>query len=113
MQFDEFISRAQDAITVRKVFGEPFEKDGLTVIPAARVMGGSGGGIGQDDSGQQGEGGGFGIMARPAGAFVIRDGEITWRPAVDPSTVIAAAAAVAIVAIVAGAISRMARWQPS
>ena len=102
MQFDEFISRAQDAITVRKVFGEPFEKDGLTVIPAARVMGGTGGGTGQDESGQQGEGGGFGLVARPAGAFVIRDGEVTWRPAVDPTTVIAAGTAITIVAIVAG-----------
>jgi len=107
MQFDEFISRAQDAITVRKVYGEPFEKDGLTVIPAARVMGGSGGGIGQDEGGQQGEGGGFGLVARPAGAFVIREGEISWRPAVDPTTVIAAAAAIAIVAIVAGAWARV------
>jgi uncharacterized spore protein YtfJ len=106
MQFEEFIGRAQDAITVRKVFGEPFEKDGLTVIPAARVIGGSGGGTGQDDSGQQGEGGGFGLMARPAGAYVIRDGEITWRPAVDPATVIVAGAAVAIVAIIAGAWTR-------
>lgn len=106
MQFDEFIARAQDAMTVRKVYGEPIERDGLTVIPAARVMGGSGGGTGQDDSGQQGEGGGFGLMARPAGAFVIRDGEISWRPAVDTTAVVVAAAAVAIVAIAAGAWAR-------
>ncbi len=109
MDFQEYISRAQDAMTVRKVFGEPIERDGLTVIPAARVMGGSGGGTGQDEQGQQGEGGGFGLMARPAGAFVIRDGQITWRPAVDPNTAIIAAAAVTISVIVVSALVRMRR----
>lgn len=106
MRFDEFISSAQDAITVRKVFGEPFERDGLTFIPAARVMGGSGGGTGQDDQGQQGEGGGFGLNARPAGAFVIRDGQVRWQPAVDPNTAIVAGAAVLVVAILARAWAR-------
>lgn len=88
MTFDEIISSAKDAITVRKVFGEPYEQDGITFIPAARVMGGGGGGTGQDDEGQQGEGGGFGMNGRPAGAFVIRDGNVQWRPALDPNTVI-------------------------
>ena len=109
MEFEQFISRAQDAITVRKVYGEPLEKDGVTFIPAARVMGGSGGGTGSDEQGQQGEGGGWGIHARPAGAFVIRDGEISWRPAVDPNTVIAAVAAVLVAALAASAIRRRPR----
>ena len=103
MEFEQFISRAQEAITVRKVYGEPLEKDGVTFIPAARVMGGSGGGTGSDEQGQQGEGGGWGIHARPAGAFVIRGGEISWRPAVDPNTVIAAVAAVLVAALAAAA----------
>jgi uncharacterized spore protein YtfJ len=106
MTFDEFITQAQDSVTVRKVYGEPFEKDGLTVIPAARVMGGAGGGNGTDDQGQQGEGGGWGMNARPAGALVIRDGEITWRPAVDANTVIVAGAAVIIAALLAVSLRR-------
>jgi uncharacterized spore protein YtfJ len=81
------------------VFGEPYEKDGTTVIPAARVVGGGGGGSGQDDAGQSGDGGGFGVIARPAGAFVIRDGCVQWRPALDPNTVVLAVAAVCITAI--------------
>jgi uncharacterized spore protein YtfJ len=107
VNFDEFITNAQDALTVRKVFGEPFEKDGTTVIPAAKVMGGGGGGSGTDEEGQAGEGGGFGMHARPAGAFVIRDGEVAWRPAVDSNIVIAAATAVVISAIVSGVILRL------
>ena len=56
--------------SVKRVYGEPYEKDGLTVIPAAVVGGGAGGGAGHDDKGQEGEGGGFGVSGRPAGAYV-------------------------------------------
>jgi uncharacterized spore protein YtfJ len=100
MKIDELVGTAQDAITVRKVFGDPYEKDGLTVIPAARVAGGGGGGGGQDDEGQQGEGGGFGMRAHPAGVYVINDGAVKWQPAIDPNRVVLAAAAVVIVALV-------------
>jgi len=100
MKIDELVSTAQDAITVRKVFGDPYEKDGLTVIAAARVAGGGGGGTGQDDEGQQGEGGGFGMRAHPAGVYVIKDGAVKWQPAVDPNRLVLAAAAVMVVALV-------------
>ena len=40
MKVDELISKAKDSITVKRVYGEPYEKDGLTVIPAALVVGG-------------------------------------------------------------------------
>jgi uncharacterized spore protein YtfJ len=83
MEISEVISSARDAITVKRVYGEPLERDGVTVIPAAAVGGGGGGGTGKDPKGQEGEGGGFGVTARPAGAYVIRGGDVTWRPAVD------------------------------
>ena len=88
MKVEEVLSAAKDSITVRRVFGEPYEKDGLTVIPAAAVTGGAGGGSGQDDKGQEGGGGGFGVNGRPAGAFVIKDGQVSWRPAVDPNGIV-------------------------
>jgi uncharacterized spore protein YtfJ len=106
MKFDDMIASAKDAITVSKVFGEPFERDGVTFIPAARVMGGGGGGTGQDDGGQLGEGGGFGMNGRPAGAFVIRDGNVTWRPAVDPNTVIVGLVIVTVSVLVTRAWAR-------
>jgi uncharacterized spore protein YtfJ len=31
------IEQARDALTVKRVFGDPVERDGVTVIPAARV----------------------------------------------------------------------------
>jgi uncharacterized spore protein YtfJ len=93
---EEILAKPRDAMTVRRVFGEPYERDGVTVIPAARIMGGAGGGGGHDEQGQEGEGGGFGLMSRPAGAYVIRDGEVRWRPAFDVNRLIAVLGAVAI-----------------
>ena len=88
MKVTEVLSAAKDAITVKRVYAEPYEKDGLTVIPAAVVSGGAGGGTGHDDKGQEGEGGGLGMSGRPAGAFVIKDGQVNWRPAVDPNRIV-------------------------
>jgi len=54
------IGRAEEAFTVRRVFGEPYEKDGVTVIPAAHVQGAAGGGGGEAPAGEgSGTGTGF------------------------------------------------------
>jgi uncharacterized spore protein YtfJ len=79
------MERARDALTVRRVFGEPLERDGVTVIPAALVRGASGGGGGGDNMDNGGGGSGFMLSARPVGAYVIRDGEVRWQPAIDPT----------------------------
>ena len=89
------VEQAKDAMTVKRVFGDPFEKDGVTVIPAARVQGGAGGGGGEG----RGSGTGFGLNARPAGAFVIKGDEVEWRPAVDINKVIAGGQLVAFAAL--------------
>jgi len=96
MKVAELVTTVRDAITVSRVFAEPYEKDGVTVIAAATVAGGGGGGGGHDERGQEGEGGGFGVVARPAGAYVIKDGGVRWRPAVDVNRLIATVGAVAI-----------------
>lgn len=109
MKLDEMIAAAKDSMTVGRVFGDPYEKDGLTVIPAVRVMGGAGGGAGQDDEGQQGEGGGFGMNASPAGVYVIRNGAVQWQPAVDANRVVAAVAGVLVAAMLSRALVARAR----
>ena len=43
---------------------------------------------------------GFGLAGRPAGAWVIRDGEVTWKPAIDVTRL----AAIAALAYVAGSL---------
>jgi uncharacterized spore protein YtfJ len=99
MNVQRMIAEARDVITVKRVFGKPYEKDGITIIPAATVQEGGGGGGGEGPSGQgKGEGGGFGFSARPAGAYVISKGQVTWQPAVDVNRVVAVGGAVAIVA---------------
>lgn len=111
MKIDELLGSARDAITVKRVFGEPYEKDGVTVIPAARVMGSGGGGGGQDDKGDEGGGAGFYIHGRPVGAYVIKDGRVTWVPAVDPNRLIATAGLVLVATlIVIKKIARMAKF---
>ncbi len=108
MQVDDILAQARDTMTVRRVFGEPIERDGVTVIPVANVMGGGGGGSGEgpwppargngssatgegavDATGSDatpsgsGSGAGFGMRATPAGVYVIKDGVVHWEPAMD------------------------------
>jgi uncharacterized spore protein YtfJ len=98
VEVQDVIAQARDALTVKRVFGEPYDKDGVTIIPAARVQGTAGGGGGQDPQ-SQGSGSGFAITARPVGAFVIRDGELSWRPAVDVTRIALGGQVVAVVAL--------------
>lgn len=81
MNVDELLSGARDAMSARRVFGDPIEQDGVTVVPVAAVAGGGGGGGDAENNG----GGGFGLRARPVGAYVIKDGEVSWKPAIDAS----------------------------
>ena len=53
------------------------------------------------------EGAGFGLVARPTGAFVIRDREVSWVPAVDVTLLRLATTAVAFT--VAVSLSRIVR----
>ena len=100
MEVQEVLTQARDAMSVKRVFGEPYEKNGVTVIPAARVQGGAGGGGGEGPEGQgRGSGSGFGLAARPVGAYLIRGDEVTWRPAVDLNRIVLGAQVVAVVAL--------------
>jgi uncharacterized spore protein YtfJ len=89
MDFQEAISRAQDAFTVKRVYGEAYERDGVVVIPAAEIRGAIGGGAGEDATGGgSGGGGGFGVGARPVGAYVLEGGHVRWEPAVDVTRIV-------------------------
>jgi uncharacterized spore protein YtfJ len=82
MNLKETIDAARDSITVGRVYGEPYERNGVAVIPAAAIRGGGGGG-GNEQADRSDGGSGFGVLARPVGAYVIRGDEVSWRPAVD------------------------------
>jgi uncharacterized spore protein YtfJ len=100
MEVQELLSSARDAISVKRVYGDPYEKNGLTVIPAAAVRGGGGGGIGEREGEESGKGGGFGVMARPSGAWIIDNGNVTWKPAVDVNRIVLGGQIVALAAVV-------------
>ena len=78
---NEILEGARDAMTAERVYGEPIESMGVTVVPGAVVRGGGGGGGDEEDNG----GAGFGLVARPVGAFVIRGEAVRWVPAIDVS----------------------------
>jgi uncharacterized spore protein YtfJ len=81
---DALLQGHRDAINVRRVYGDPVEREGVTIVPAALVIGGTGGG---GDSGGDG-GAGLGLFARPVGAWEIRDGMVRWRPVFDLNRVL-------------------------
>ncbi len=99
MKVDELIAKAKDSLDVKMVYAEPYERDGVTVIAAASVAGGGGGGTGHDAKGQEGEGGGFGLTAKPAGAYILKDGKVRWEPAVDVNRVLATVGGVVVAAL--------------
>jgi uncharacterized spore protein YtfJ len=95
MEANEILEKARDTLTVRRVFGEPIERDGTLVVPVAHVRGGAGAGSGESTrpDGEAGRiggggGGGWGADARPVGVYVISNGEVSWQPVVDVNRVI-------------------------
>ena len=94
----------RDVLTVKRVFGEPYEVNGATVIPVAAIRGGGGGGGGEDtqnEDGQQqvGAGAGFGVVARPVGVFVVLGERVRWEPAIDITRIVAGGQLVAVAAL--------------
>lgn len=84
------ISNMQSAVGAQPVFGAPIQVNGTTLIPALAVRGAGAGG------GERG-GSGFGLRARPVGVYAVRDGSVSWRPAIDVNRVIAGAQIVGLV----------------
>jgi uncharacterized spore protein YtfJ len=99
----ETIREVVDGAAAGKVFGAPITHDGVTVLPVAKVSGGGGGGSGtgtaQDGHDGGGSGGGMGTSAKPVGVFVINDGGVRWRPAVDVNKVIVGGQIIAVAAL--------------
>ncbi|GAA4587817.1 putative spore protein YtfJ [Actinoplanes octamycinicus] len=100
---------ATDGAMVSRVFGEPVERDGIVLLPVARVSAGGGGGAGSGGTTEseavsapaqgEGSGGGYGLTAKPAGVFIIKNGDVCWKPAVDVNKIVLGGQAVAIVAL--------------
>ena len=87
----------------KAVFGDPIEKNGLTVIPVAQSMWGTGAGSGESEETGFGSGGGGGAMSRPLGYIEVTDDGAVYvplrQPWQDPKYLIGAAFAFSLVAI--------------
>src|SRR2546429_9802946 len=86
MRVMDVVNEAKGAMRASEVFGTPYEKNGVTIIPAAKIAGGAGGG--GDQAQPQAGGGGFGGSSRPLCAFLVKGGEVSWEPALDLHPVI-------------------------
>ena len=96
---DDIVGRLADKVGLHAgssaVFGDPIERDGVTVIPVAKVRWGFGGGAGRgieegSETGEVGEGsgGGGGVMASPLGFIEISDGEARFQRTNDPAAAV-------------------------
>ena len=116
---DGFVERMAERVggkaSVRSVFGDPIERDGITIIPVARVRWGFGGGAGGpiavgpgriDDSSisdatPTGTGGGGGVTADPVGYLEIGPDGASFisivSPRPSPGFLLAAGATAALV----------------
>jgi uncharacterized spore protein YtfJ len=111
MDVPEAVTQIRDAITVKRVFGESYERDGVVLIPVARVGGGGGGGGGEGSEPSESNGStaksgsgfglGFGLGASPVGAYVIEGGDVRWKPALDMTSIVLRAQAGLILVLVA------------
>ena len=98
-QVQDILDKARETVSVREVYGEPYERDGVTVIPVARVMGAGGGGSGTGGEGE-GSGHGYALKSEPVGVYVIKDGRVTFQPAVNIDKIISGGFVVAIAGII-------------
>jgi uncharacterized spore protein YtfJ len=97
--------------SAKAVFGEPVEKDGVTIVPVARVRYGAGGGGGRGpgrkkkgdagDAEQVGYGQGGGMQAAPVGYIELAGGKATYTRIADPARPMAIALLFPLVGAVA------------
>jgi len=79
---EKLASAIGGSVQAESVYGQPVERDGITVIPVARLRYGFGGG-GKKSDGQ--EGGGGGAHVDPVGFISIRGGSAEFRSIPDPT----------------------------
>jgi hypothetical protein len=86
-----FISRIGEMISKNLntsiIYGAPIERDGVSIIPVAKVRYGFGGGTGKKQ-GQEGHGGGGGAQVLPLGYIEVSGGRAAFRRIGDPSTLL-------------------------
>jgi uncharacterized spore protein YtfJ len=66
----------------KMIYGEPIERDGVTIIPVVKLRYGFGGGGGHD--GEEGGRGAGGMIVRPAGYIELKNGSSRFQAIREP-----------------------------
>jgi uncharacterized spore protein YtfJ len=100
---DELLERVGRTVgekaQVSTVFGDPVEREGITVIPVAKArfgFGGGGGGGGPKGEEGAGGGGGGGGAVTPVGYIEVRAGTAAFRRISNPTDLVAVAVAASL-----------------
>jgi uncharacterized spore protein YtfJ len=97
------VERIGGEFTAAKVFGEPVERDGTTVIPVAAMRMGFGGGTNSDPSKHQdGEGAGGGGTMTAVGYIELKDGKTRFVPVMRIERMVVALLAAVLVGVTIG-----------
>jgi uncharacterized spore protein YtfJ len=105
---EHLVSRVGGQARVQAVFGDPVERNGVTVIPVARVRWGVGGGGGAAPDGS-GSGGGGGAAADPIGYIEITSAGASFRPIAQTFSAATAIGVAIAAAILLRAVARLRR----
>ena len=89
---ERFAEKLGVTANATNIYGAPVERNGITVIPVAKVMYGLGGG-GGSEGGKKGEGGGGGVAVTPIGFIEITDERARFRSIRDPLMILPLVAA--------------------
>jgi uncharacterized spore protein YtfJ len=97
------VERVGGEFRAAKVFGEPVERDGTTVIPVAAMRMGFGGGTNSDPSKHQdGEGAGGGGTMTAVGYIELKDGKTRFVPVMRIERMVVALLAAVLVGVTIG-----------
>lgn len=86
---EDLIKKLADNAKATLIFADPVERDGMTIIPVAKMNWGFGGGGGSDKKGVTGGvGGGGGIRTIPVGFIQLKGGKARFQPIFDAGKII-------------------------
>jgi uncharacterized spore protein YtfJ len=91
--------RVGDRAQASAIFGEPVEREGVTVVPVAKArfaFGGGGGGGTHEEREGFGRGGGGGVAVTPIGYIEVRDEHSAFKRISTPADLLALVAAASI-----------------
>ena len=105
----DVVAQAREALSVKRVFGEPYQRNGITLIPVARIKEhvahlpvprGEAGPLRAVPS-LFGRGADVRMSAKPLGVYVLRGDRVTFKPVSDARCVMCMGGALAVLSLLA------------